>query len=55
VLPNCGHMSNLEQPERFNQAVREFCRAHSGRTAPAPSAEGDRSAGSQWEDLGQPG
>jgi pimeloyl-ACP methyl ester carboxylesterase len=28
VLPNCGHVSNLEQPERFNEAVREFCRAH---------------------------
>jgi pimeloyl-ACP methyl ester carboxylesterase len=29
VIPDCGHVSNLEQPERFNQAVREFCRAHS--------------------------
>jgi pimeloyl-ACP methyl ester carboxylesterase len=28
VLPECGHVSNLEQPERFNEAVREFCRAH---------------------------
>jgi pimeloyl-ACP methyl ester carboxylesterase len=27
VLPDCGHVSNLEQPERFNEAVREFCRA----------------------------
>jgi pimeloyl-ACP methyl ester carboxylesterase len=27
VIPQAGHMSNLEQPERFNQAVREFCRA----------------------------
>ena len=24
VIPECGHMSNLEQPERFNQAVRRF-------------------------------
>ena len=31
VLPGAGHMSNLEQPERFNTAVREFCRAHSPR------------------------
>jgi pimeloyl-ACP methyl ester carboxylesterase len=28
VIPGAGHISNLEQPERFNQAVREFCRAH---------------------------
>jgi len=31
VIPRCGHVSNLEQPERFNEAVREFCRAHSPR------------------------
>jgi pimeloyl-ACP methyl ester carboxylesterase len=31
VLPGAGHMSNLEQPEQFNAAVREFCRAHSPR------------------------
>jgi pimeloyl-ACP methyl ester carboxylesterase len=29
VIPDCGHVSNLERPERFNEAVREFCRAHS--------------------------
>ena len=29
VIPDCGHVSNLEQPEPFNEAVREFCRAHS--------------------------
>ena len=29
VIPGAGHVSNLEQPERFNEAVREFCRAHS--------------------------
>jgi pimeloyl-ACP methyl ester carboxylesterase len=29
VIPGAGHVSQLEQPERFNRAVREFCRAHS--------------------------
>jgi len=29
VLPGAGHISNLEQPERFNAAVRAFCRAPS--------------------------
>jgi pimeloyl-ACP methyl ester carboxylesterase len=29
VIPGAGHVSNLERPEPFNQAVREFCRAHS--------------------------
>jgi pimeloyl-ACP methyl ester carboxylesterase len=28
VIPDAGHVSNIEQPERFNEAVREFCRAH---------------------------
>jgi len=32
VIPDCGHVSNLEQPERFNEAVREFCRGHSRLT-----------------------
>ena len=31
VIPGAGHVSNLEQPEAFNDAVRRFCRAH-----PAP-------------------
>lgn len=31
VIPGCGHMSNLERPEQFNAAVREFCRAHPPR------------------------
>jgi pimeloyl-ACP methyl ester carboxylesterase len=26
VIPRCGHVSNLEQPELFNDAVRDFCR-----------------------------
>jgi pimeloyl-ACP methyl ester carboxylesterase len=29
VIPHAGHVSNLEQPRQFNDAVREFCRAHS--------------------------
>jgi pimeloyl-ACP methyl ester carboxylesterase len=29
VIPDAGHVSNLEQADRFNEAVREFCRAHS--------------------------
>lgn len=33
VLPDCGHVSNLQQPERFNEAVRDFCRAHPMRTS----------------------
>jgi len=33
VIPECGHVSNLEQPERFNAAVRAFCHAH---RAPRP-------------------
>ncbi len=28
VIPGCGHVSNLERPGPFNDAVREFCRAH---------------------------
>jgi pimeloyl-ACP methyl ester carboxylesterase len=31
--PGAGHVSNLEQPELFNDAVRKFCRAHSPRSA----------------------
>jgi pimeloyl-ACP methyl ester carboxylesterase len=27
VIPRAGHVSNLEQPSQFNQAVREFCQA----------------------------
>jgi pimeloyl-ACP methyl ester carboxylesterase len=27
LIPACGHVSNLERPDEFNQAVREFCRA----------------------------
>jgi len=31
VIPQCGHVSNLERPLLVNEAVREFCRAHSLR------------------------
>ena len=34
VIPRCGHVSNLERPERFNEAVREFCRGHARLTFP---------------------
>src|SRR4051794_37501728 len=26
VIPGAGHMSNLERPDEFNAAVRDFCR-----------------------------
>jgi pimeloyl-ACP methyl ester carboxylesterase len=32
VIPGAGHVSNLEQPELFNDAVREFCRGHATRS-----------------------
>ena len=32
VIPGAGHLSNLEAPGPFNDAVREFCRAHSPRS-----------------------
>ncbi|HEY7240812.1 MAG TPA: alpha/beta fold hydrolase, partial [Burkholderiales bacterium] len=28
VLAGCGHLSNLEQPERFNDVLLEFLRSH---------------------------
>ena len=28
VIPGAGHVSHLEQPIQFNDAVRRFCRAH---------------------------
>lgn len=27
VIPDAGHVSNLEQPDAFNAAIRDFCRA----------------------------
>jgi pimeloyl-ACP methyl ester carboxylesterase len=32
VIPRAGHVSNLERPEEFNDAVREFCSTHSPQT-----------------------
>jgi pimeloyl-ACP methyl ester carboxylesterase len=32
VIPGAGHVSNLEQPELFNDAVRQFCRRHATRS-----------------------
>jgi pimeloyl-ACP methyl ester carboxylesterase len=32
VIPGAGHVSNLEQPELFNDTVCEFCRAHPTRS-----------------------
>jgi pimeloyl-ACP methyl ester carboxylesterase len=29
VISGAGHVTNLERPEQFNAAVREFCRSHS--------------------------
>jgi pimeloyl-ACP methyl ester carboxylesterase len=29
VIPGAGHVSNLERPEEFNAAVRDFCGMHS--------------------------
>ena len=31
VIPGAGHVSNLERPDLFNAAVREFCSGHSPR------------------------
>jgi pimeloyl-ACP methyl ester carboxylesterase len=31
VIPDCGHFSNLERPDEFNRAVREFCREQPDR------------------------
>jgi pimeloyl-ACP methyl ester carboxylesterase len=28
LIPDAGHVSNLEQPARFNEVVRAFCRTH---------------------------
>ena len=28
VIPDCGHVSNLERPDEFNEAIIRFCRAH---------------------------
>ena len=28
VIPECGHVTNLDRPDEFNRAVREFCGRH---------------------------
>jgi pimeloyl-ACP methyl ester carboxylesterase len=28
IIPGAGHLSNLERPDQFNEAVRQFCRDH---------------------------
>jgi pimeloyl-ACP methyl ester carboxylesterase len=33
VIPHCGHVSNMEQPERFNEELRSFCRTVSAPTS----------------------
>ena len=38
VIPGAGHVSNLEQPGAFNEAVRKFCRDH----PPSEPSTGDR-------------
>ncbi|MCX2181355.1 alpha/beta hydrolase [Streptomyces sp. SKN60] len=38
VIPEVGHMSNLEAPEAFTAAVRAFCRAHVPGGAPSGTA-----------------
>lgn len=31
VIQGAGHISNMEQPERFNDLVRRFCLSHNGK------------------------
>jgi pimeloyl-ACP methyl ester carboxylesterase len=31
VIPGAGHLSQLEQPDLVNAAVREFCSTHTPR------------------------
>ena len=39
ILPEAGHLSNLDQPDLFNHAVRTFCRSHPpNRQTPMPNA-----------------
>ena len=28
MIPDCGHVSNLERPEQVNAAIRRFCLAN---------------------------
>jgi pimeloyl-ACP methyl ester carboxylesterase len=42
VIPGAGHVSNLEQAERFNEAVRAFCRTHSDQRGGGDPARDDQ-------------
>ena len=48
VIPEAGHVSNLEQPEQFNEAVREFCRAHRPPPSSSPSSIRGFAAWTGW-------
>ncbi|MEX2195681.1 MAG: alpha/beta fold hydrolase [Thermoleophilaceae bacterium] len=39
LIPGAGHVSNLERPEQFTQAVCEFCRGRSPRQCSYPQRE----------------
>jgi 3-oxoadipate enol-lactonase len=43
VIPGAGHVSNLGQPARFNQAVLPFLREHRDRASAVPLPRGDAS------------
>ena len=45
VIPECGHVSNLERPDEVNAAIRRFCRQAGAR----------RSASVRSRDAGRPG
>jgi pimeloyl-ACP methyl ester carboxylesterase len=45
VIPEAGHVSNLDRPEQFNQVVRTFCRAQSGASRDRGRGNPDRSRG----------
>ena len=49
VIPGGGHLSNLEQPDLFNAAVREFCRAHPPEGTGCPE---NAKAPHKWGALG---
>jgi pimeloyl-ACP methyl ester carboxylesterase len=35
VIPGAGHVTNLERPDEFDRAVRDFCRLHADRAPPS--------------------
>jgi pimeloyl-ACP methyl ester carboxylesterase len=37
VLPNAGHLCNIEAPEAFNRAVRNFLRDAQSNTPASPT------------------